>query len=68
RHAKIELRGGRFVLVDQSSNGTFVTLGNNAELKLRREEAILYGSGVISLGQSAAAAGDEVVEFHCDLK
>jgi hypothetical protein len=66
RHAKIELRGGKFVLVDQSSNGTFVTLGNNAELKLRREEAILYGSGVISLGQSAAAAGDEVVEFHCN--
>lgn len=68
RHAKIELRGGRFVLVDQSSNGTFVTLGNNTEMRLRREEAILYGSGVISLGQNAAAAGDEVVEFHCDLK
>jgi len=68
RHAKIELRGGKFVLVDQSSNGTFVTLGNNAELKLRREEAILYGSGVIALGQSAAAAGDEVVEFDCNPK
>jgi len=54
--------------VDQSSNGTFVTLGSNAEMKLRREEAILYGSGVIALGQSAAAAGDEVVEFHCDIK
>ena len=66
RHGKIELRGGRFVLVDQSSNGTFVTLGNNAEMRLRREEAILYGSGVIALGQSAAAAGDEVVEFHCN--
>ena len=66
RHAKIELRGGKFVLVDQSSNGTFVTLGNNAEMRLRREEAILYGSGVIALGQSAAAAGDEVVEFHCN--
>lgn len=66
RHAKIELRGGRFVLVDQSSNGTFVTLGNNTEMRLRREEAILYGSGVIALGQSAAVAGDEVVEFHCN--
>lgn len=66
RHAKIELRGSKFVLVDQSSNGTFVTLGNNAEMRLRREEAILYGSGVIALGQSAAAAGDEVVEFQCN--
>jgi class 3 adenylate cyclase len=57
RHAKIELRGGRFVLVDQSSNGTFVTLGSNAELKLRREEAILYGSGVISLGHERRRGG-----------
>ncbi|MGH8701441.1 MAG: FHA domain-containing protein, partial [Burkholderiales bacterium] len=65
RHAKIELRGGKFVLVDQSSNGTFLTLGNNAEMKLRREEAILYGSGVIALGQSAAAAGEDAIEFHC---
>ncbi|MGH8634563.1 MAG: FHA domain-containing protein [Burkholderiales bacterium] len=65
RHAKIELRGGRFVLVDQSSNGTFVTLGGNAEMRLRREEAILYGSGVIALGQSAAAAGEDAIEFHC---
>ena len=68
RHAKIELRGGKFVLIDQSSNGTFLTLGNNAEMRLRREEAILYGSGVIALGQSAAVAGEEVVEFHCDFK
>jgi pSer/pThr/pTyr-binding forkhead associated (FHA) protein len=66
QHAKIELRGGKFVLVDLSSNGTFVTLGNNAEMRLRREEAILYGSGIIALGQSAAAAGDDVVEFHCN--
>jgi len=68
RHAKIELRGGKFVLVDQSSNGTFVTLGNHAEMKLRREEAILYGSGVIALGESAAAAGEEAVAFHCEPK
>lgn len=68
RHAKIESRGGKFVLVDQSSNGTFVTLGGNAEMRLRREEAILYGSGVIAFGQSAAERGVESVEFHIDLK
>ena len=57
RHAKIELRGGKFVLVDQSSNGTFVTLGSNAEMRLKREEVILYGSGVIAFGHSAAEGG-----------
>lgn len=68
RHAKIELRGGKFVLVDQSSNGTFVTLGNDGELKLRREELILHGSGVITFGHSAADAGAETVKFRCDFK
>jgi len=68
RHAKIELRGGKFVLADQSSNGTFVTLGGNAEMRLRREEAILYGSGVIAFGQSASERGVDTVEFHIELK
>ncbi|MBI2509617.1 MAG: adenylate/guanylate cyclase domain-containing protein [Betaproteobacteria bacterium] len=68
RHAKIELRGAKFVLVDQSSNGTFVTLGNNTELRLRREEVILYGSGAIAFGHSAADAGAETVKFNCDIK
>ena len=68
RHAKIELRAGRFVLVDQSSNGTFVTLGGNAELRLKREEAILYGSGVIAFGHSASEKGAETVEFNCNPK
>jgi adenylate cyclase len=63
RHAKIELRGGRIVLVDQSSNGTFVTLGGS-EHRLRREEMILYGSGVIAFGHSASDDGAETVEFN----
>ena len=68
RHAKIELRGAKFVLIDQSANGTFVTLGNNAEMRLRREEAILYGSGVIAFGHSASNPGAERLQFNCDLK
>lgn len=65
RHAKIELRGGKFVLIDQSANGTFVTLGSNAEMRLRREETILYGSGVIAFGHSASNPGAETVQFSC---
>lgn len=67
RHAKIEPRSGRFVLVDQSSNGTFVTLGGS-EMRLRREELILHGSGVIAFGHGASEAGTETVEFDCDVK
>ena len=68
RHAKIELRGGRFVLIDQSANGTFATLGSGGEIKLRREELILHGSGVIAFGHSASNPGAETVRFACDLK
>jgi hypothetical protein len=64
-HAKIERRGGKFVLVDRSSNGTYVTLGDRPEIHLRREELVLHGDGVISFGQSASAPGAEVVTFHC---
>jgi class 3 adenylate cyclase len=65
RHAKIELRGSKFVLVDQSANGTFVTLGADGEIKLRREELILHGSGVICFGHSASNPGAETVKFSC---
>ena len=65
RHAKIELRAGKFVLIDQSSNGTFVIFGSNAEMHLRREEVILHGQGRIAFGHSLADSGVEMVEFDC---
>jgi hypothetical protein len=68
RHAKVELRAGKFVLVDQSSNGTFVVIGGNAELQLKREEMILYSSGKFAFGHSTASPGAEVIEFSCDFK
>ena len=68
RHAKIELRAGKFVLVDQSSNGTFIIVGNTVEHQLKREEMILFSSGRIAFGHSIAQSAAEVVEFDCDVK
>jgi hypothetical protein len=65
RHAKIELRAGKFVLIDQSSNGTFVSFGANAEMHLKREEVILHGKGKIAFGHSIADNAAEMVEFDC---
>jgi len=65
QHARIEQRGRKFVLVDRSSNGTYVTLVNHPEIHLRREELLLHGDGIISFGQRASTPGAEVVEFHC---
>lgn len=61
-HASIECRGGRYVLVDCSSNGTRVVIDGGQELILRRDEVTLWGHGWISFGSSA---GDDAerVEF-----
>lgn len=65
-HAHIERRRDRFVLVDHSSNGTFVTPDGEAEIPLRREEFVLRGRGRISFGHAHAADPRETVDFECD--
>jgi adenylate cyclase len=49
-HALIEARDDRFVLLDQSTNGTTVRFDSGQTLRLNREEAILVGNGRIILG------------------
>lgn len=55
RHAAIELRGDKFVLIDRSSNGTYVAPEGEKEFLLSREEAVLRGQGQIALGRSNGA-------------
>ncbi len=62
-HARIERRRDRFVLVDQSSNGTFVTVEGEGEIQLRREEMMLRGRGHISFGHPYQADPLETLEF-----
>ena len=49
-HARLEYRRGKFFLIDQSTNGTYVRKGKE-KLFVRREEIALTGSGEISLGR-----------------
>jgi adenylate cyclase len=49
-HAEIVLRGDRFILVDRSTNGTYVQADNGPMLRLVREELVLTGAGHIVLG------------------
>lgn len=63
-HAMIERRRERFVLVDHSSNGTFVTFDGKPEMKVHHEELTLVGHGRIAFGQPHAEAV-QVAEFRC---
>lgn len=62
-HAEIRYRRGKFVLIDHSTNGTFVRLPNSQEIFLRREELPLLGEGVIAIGESAAAGAKHLITF-----
>ena len=62
-HCKIECRRGKFFLIDQSTNGTYVTFEGDTEIMLKREQLLLRGRGVICLGTSAATADAKCVAF-----
>jgi adenylate cyclase len=73
-HARVEARDGQFVLVDLSSNGTFVLPDANQadsesgaqgeEIRLRQgEELVLSGRGWFGMGRSATKHGDHSVRY-----
>jgi class 3 adenylate cyclase len=64
-HCTIERRQDKFVLSDQSTNGTYVTAEAGTEILLRREEFRLGEHGWIAFGQPRAEA-EEVVEYFCN--
>ena len=64
-HARIKWRRDSFLLIDQSSNGTFVTFAGSQEIPLKREEIVLHGRGVICCGSAYGEETDEIVEFDC---
>jgi len=64
-HARIELNRTRFVLIDQSTNGTFILRDDGEEIYVRRDSAQLSGSGVIGLGRVATPGTPLAIEFNC---
>lgn len=63
-HGTIERRLDRFVYIDRSTNGTFVTLEDQIEFFVHRKELVLFGSGQLSLGAPSSTKGVEVVRFQ----
>lgn len=62
-HARIEWRHNHFVLIDTSTNGTFMVDDAGNEVVLRRGEADLPARGRIAFGYSPTEVGAEVVFF-----
>lgn len=62
-HCHILYRRGKYVLVEHSTNGTFVTQPHQAEIYLRREELPLAGQGSFSIGQSGQKPNAFIINY-----
>jgi class 3 adenylate cyclase len=65
-HAKIELNRGKFLLIDQSTNGTFVTTKEGEEAFVRRDSMQLKKEGVIGFGRVAENGSPLTVRYACE--
>ena len=63
-HAMIEYKRGHFMVADRSTNGTYVRIGEDEELKVHRDELHLRKSGTISLGQSFGVNTGDIIHFE----
>ena len=64
-HLKIQCRHGKYVVTDESRNGTWIETGQGLILLRRKDTHILHGKGRISLGQLPNEA-KETVSYECD--
>jgi class 3 adenylate cyclase len=65
-HAKIEVTREKFLLVDQSTNGTFVTNQEGKESFVRRDSVVLQGKGYIGLGKLPEANAADAVRYQLE--
>lgn len=63
-HAAIERRSGAVMLIDKSTNGTYVTIDGLAEQFLKHSECALRGKGVISFASSSSTPDADYAEFE----
>jgi adenylate cyclase len=64
-HARIEVKRGKFVLLDTSTNGTYATVDEKT-VWLRREEVALGTTGFISLGKQIGKDTTVVIQYECE--
>jgi hypothetical protein len=65
-HAKIEMRRGKFLLIDQSTNGTFLQNLQGEEKFVRRDSTELTGEGTIGLGRIEEPGSSLAVHYKTE--
>ncbi len=62
-HARFEYRKGKFILIDQSTNGTYVFIKGKKAMNLKQDELPVYGSGIIGLGRKVTPDSPQAIHF-----
>jgi len=65
-HARIEFNRNRFLLTDQSTNGTFVQIVGQEEAFVRRDSMPIKGEGMIGLGRVPDVDSPQTIRFVCE--
>ena len=63
-HARIEMRKDKFILTDQSTNGTYICPTEGKAIHLRRDECPLEGDGMICLGKEVAPESPDAIHYY----
>lgn len=65
-HARIEFNGNHFVLIDSSTNGTYLRLGADETIFLHHDQIPLHHEGFINLGRDPSLDEDGAIRFVCE--
>ena len=65
-HARVEINRNKFMLVDQSTNGTFVLGKDGEEAFVRRDSMQIRGEGLIGLGKAPDSNSSQVIRYTCE--
>ena len=63
-HATFTISNGKARLIERSSSGTFVSMGPDHEVFVRREDILLFGSGVISPGRRSSLSDAQILSYE----
>ena len=65
-HARVEINRNKFMLIDQSTNGTFVLGKDGEEAFVRRDSMQIRGEGLIGLGKAPDSNSSQVIRYVCE--
>jgi hypothetical protein len=65
-HARVEFSRNKFMLIDQSTNGTFVHGKDGDEAFVRRDSMQIRAEGLIGLGKAPDSNSSQVIRFTCE--